>query len=180
MEIMECKITLFGDKTNALKPETGLGIRYLGDSIPKIPWRPFYRIPWEDISDKTARSCNLIFTLNPDMRVDFDCKDRKICNPKFMDLLHKMKMDGLLTHIVAIYEYGERGKSHGKLHYHGIAKVADRSKFEAELLKMFNKRSQVKHRTLHTKLVRTVADHDRYYKYMKKENQNKVKCLIHF
>jgi hypothetical protein len=177
MQILECKTILFGED---MTRQNGLGVLYLGDSTPKFPWKPFYRIPWSDITPKKLTACNIIFTLNPDIRVDFDCKDRKICNAKFLSQCIELKNKGMLTHMTAVYEYGEKGKEHGKLHYHGIVKVADRSLWEKEVLSIFNKRSQVSHRTLNTTLIKSTDDRDRYLKYMKKEAQNKVKTLISF
>ena len=166
-----CKITLFGDN---------IGAAYctLGDSTPKFSDRPYYRVPWSDIPSKRLQACNLAFTLNADCRVDFDVYDRKISNPKLINLLLELKKKDIVKKITCVYEYGEKGKLHGKLHYHGIASVNDRETFEKAILQTFNKRSDVKHRTLHTKLFKAVVDRDRYLNYMKKEEQNKKKCLF--
>lgn len=89
-----------------------------------------------------------------------------------------MKLEGILNKITLVYEYGERGKKHGKLHYHGLVKVSDRNTFEMKLLKVFNKNLNIRHRTLCTKLFQTVEDRTRYIKYLKKEKHNKEKCLL--
>ena len=167
----ECKITLFGDNP-------GVAFWTLGDRTPKLSERPYYRVPWSDIPDQRLQACNLAFTLNADCRVDFDVYDRKISNPILINLIMELKKKGIVKKITCVYEYGEKGKLHGKLHYHGIASVNDREAFEKEILKKFNKNLNVKHRTLHTKLFKAVVDRERYIKYMKKEEQNKKKCLI--
>lgn len=159
------------------------GLRYLGDSRPSKPWTPYYRVPWLNITDKDLQSCNLSFNLNPDMRVDFDCKDRLVTNPMLMQVFWDLKCDAIVKKIICVYEYGKQGKQHGKLHFHGICQLQTspggqaRQIFEKNLLKVFGKRSQCHHRTLVTKLFKTVEDRSRYVTYMKKETQNKKKTL---
>lgn len=175
MKVIDKTITLDFNKSG---PPVG-PILFLGDSIGKIQWyRPFYRIPWDSIPRKRLTGCNMAFTLNGDCRVDFDVYDKKISNTKLFEILHQLKNNNILEKITLVYEYGEKGKAHGKLHYHGIVKVTDRQTFEKEILKVFNKNLKVAHRTLNTKLFKTPTDRERYIKYMKKENQNKIKCLL--
>ena len=175
MKFLDNKITLDFSK---YVPCNG-PILYLGDSIGKKLWyQPFYRIPWDDIPAKRLAGCNMAFTLNGDCRVEFDVYDRKVSNSKLFDVLHLLKNKNILEKITLVYEYGEKGKEHGKLHYHGIVKVTDRQTFEKEILKVFNKNLNVRHRTLQTKLFKTCEDRERYVKYMKKESQNKKKCLL--
>lgn len=148
-----------------------------------------YRYPWKDIQKRETNQCSLAFTLNPDVRVDFDVRDKKVVFPLLLDIFKKLKENSVCKKIISNYEYGEKGKEHGKLHFHGIVqfdkpsetKRTNREIFEKELLKVFNKRSNVSDRTLHTKLLRTQDDKDRYLKYLQKEQQCKIKtlCYVH-
>lgn len=95
----KCNITLFG-------PNNGQAFCTLGDRTPKIPWKPYYRIPWTDIPDTRLQACNLAFTLNADCRVDFDVYDRKISNPKLLNLFWELKKNNILKKITCVYEYG--------------------------------------------------------------------------
>lgn len=178
MIIQNKSVTLFGDNPNN-GPATVSLVTVAANS-----WSPYYRLPWSDIPSTRHQSCNLAFTINADCRVDFDVYDRKVSNPKLLDLIFDLKKKGIVKKITCVYEYGEKGKKHGKLHYHGIAQMVpskeqnNREIFEKAILKVFNKNLNVRHRTLHTKLFKTVEDRTRYLKYMSKEEHNKKKCLI--
>lgn len=168
----KCSTILFGE--NPEKRQCFLPSLVTGNT-PQW-YRPYYRLKWADILDSSLEACNLSFTLNADRRCDFDVYDRKVSNKVLFETLNHLKSKGVLQKITAVYEYGT--KEDKKLHYHGIVKVTDREKFENEILKVFNRNLAVKHRTLHTKLLRTVRDRSRYIKYMKKDKHNKEKCLI--
>lgn len=162
--------------------------RQLRNQTSKKKYEGIYRVPWDNISKKELNSMNLAFTLCPDIRVDFDCKDKSVCVPKLIDLLIELKNNNVLNKIISNYEYGEKGKEYGKLHFHGMVllspgdasgKLNNREKFEKALLKVFNKRSQLRDKTLHTKLLRKQEDRDRYHAYLKKEQQCKIKSLVY-
>lgn len=176
------KITLFGDSN---KPTNIRSLLTLGDSKLKIPWSPFLNVRWEDISMKMQQGCNLAGTLNPDIRVDFDVFS-DTCKDKLLQVIWKLKSDNILKKIILVKEYGQtkdgktKTQKEGKLHFHFMCKVSDRQVFEKALLKIFNKRCQLSHRTLQTKLFRTVEDRSRYYNYLKKEEHNTKQCLLCF
>lgn len=183
----ECKIILFGNNKNTIEMTKNAGppkrLLSLGDSSRPNPWTPYLGIPWKEISDKSIQGCNMAFTLNPDIRVDFDVYG-KVCIDKLLEVVWKLKCDNILKKIICVNEYGQnkdkstKSPEDGKLHFHGFVKVTNRQTFEKAMLKTFNKRCQLSHRTLQTKLFRQVEDRTRYYNYMKKEQQNQDKCLI--
>jgi len=179
-----CSIILFGDSnSNKNTIESRRPILLLGDSIGKIPWTPYLNVPWKEISDKKQQGCNMAFTLNPDVRVDFDVYTQT-CVDKLCEIIWKMKCENLVKKIILVKEYGQnkdkttKTEETGKLHFHGYVSVSNRQNFEKTLLKTFNKRCQLSHRTLQTKLFRKVEDRTRYHTYMQKEVHNKECALL--
>lgn len=178
---------------NPIKTYSNRAVLSLGDSTATVPWKTSnFRCPWELIPEKVVKGCNFFFTINPDPHVDWYThdSDKKTIIPKFLLLLQELKDKGIIINSVSVYEYGKFGKRHGKLHFHGIIKTKRRQEFEAEVLKVFNKRSNLRHCTVDTKTIKSVADRNRILNYMhtsktKKgkiysaEQQNKIKCLYY-
>lgn len=165
-----------------VNPQIGRPIKNLGDDVLK------YRYPWDKITKTESNACSLSWTLCPDVRCEFDVRDKKVVFPKLFEVLKKLKNNSICKKIISNYEYGEKGKEYGKLHMHGLvqfektdskSKKNNREIFEEELLKVFNRRSNCKHKTLYTKLLRTQDDRDRYLRYLKKEQQCKIKTLCY-
>lgn len=186
MLISDTPVTLDLSKPN--KPHSVEAFCILGDRTPKKWYKPYYRKKWLFYEDpfyqKRYGACNIAFTLNADCRVDFDVYDKTISNQKLFDTIDNLIKKDVLQKITCVYEYGKGGKEAGKLHYHGIIKCVSSSEknnreiFEKEILKVFNKNLNLKHRTLHTKILKTVHDRHRYITYMKKEQQNYYKSLL--
>lgn len=177
----ECSIVLFGD---CKSPNNSFLTLPLGDRGKKQkPYGQYVNIPWDEISDKKQQGCNMAFTLNADVRVDFDIYGQE-CVDKCLEVMWGLKCKDILKKIIFVKEYGQnkdgstKTEETGKLHFHGMCKVTDRQVFEKTLLRTFNKRCQLSHRTLHTKLFRQVEDRSRFYTYLQKEAHNKDTCLM--
>lgn len=178
-------LTLDFNRSN--KKITEGGLLYLGNSRPterpalerlRQPWDiANVRRSWDNVHEKSLKG-NLFVTVNPDPNCDWYTtnNDKKLLVTKFLTLIHKLKIDSKLISSVFVYEYGQ-GKKDGKIHFHGIIKTDCRDEVENAILKEFNKRSNAKHRTLNIKIIKKVSDRENMIAYMKKEQQNKKKCL---
>lgn len=152
----------------------------LVDSSTSIPWKTMnYRTPWEIIPEKYYKGLNFNFTLNPDPNIDYYENTKKWLIPKVLTLIKKLKDDGIIKKLILVYEWGTYGKKHGKLHFHGLIQTNNKVLVQTEMLREFNKRSNVKHRTLQINHLPTIKDRARAIKYLKKEQQNKLKCLFY-
>lgn len=135
------------------------------------------RQPWDCISMDYIKGLNFTFTLNPDPNMDPSVyNNKKIMNDRLISLLHHNES---IQKAIVVYEWGSKGASHGKLHYHGLIKTNNRDIFIEEMLKHFNLRTAASHRTIHTKHISNCTYRDQYLKYMKKEMQNKIKFLYY-
>ena len=156
------------------------GVLTLGNSTPSQPWNTTnVRTPWDKIPEKLLQGMNFFFTINPDPNCEWyttDC-DKKVIVTKFLTLIEQLKNRHIINKSISIYEYGQYGAKHGKLHFHGFLKTTDRQTVEKEIAKIFNNRSNIVHRTINTKVIKSVQDRDQMLNYMKKEQQNKIKCL---
>ncbi len=156
------------------------GVLTLGNSTPSQPWNTTnVRTPWDKLPDKLFQGMNFFFTINPDPNCEWyttDC-DKKVIVTKFLTLIERLKFRHLINKSISIYEYGQYGAKHGKLHFHGFLKTTDRQTVEKEFANVFNNRSNIVHRTINTKHIKSVQDRDQMLNYMKKEQQNKIKCL---
>jgi len=135
------------------------------------------RYCWTDINDKYYQGINMTININPDPSKIEDYNNRKLVNNILCEYIdHETK----IMKAVGVYEYGSKGKEYGKLHYHIAIKILpkDRTDIENQLLKLFNQKSNCKHRTLQTKMIKDVKHRQDYINYMKKESQNKIKCLF--
>lgn len=152
----------------------------LVDSSLLIPWKTMrFRCPWAHIADSHYRGMNFNFTLNPDPNIDYFENTKKFLIPLVLKTFEKLKHDGLINKLIIVYEWGEYGKKHGKLHFHGLFKSKKRSEVINALLKVFNKRQNLKHRTLRVNHLVKTEDRGRALKYLKKEQHNKLKCLYY-
>lgn len=145
-----------------------------------VPWKTKnYRSPWNQIPEQHLKGCNLSFNLNLDTHIIGYQNTRKWQIPRILLFFEQLKQKSIIKKYIIVYEWGKEGKSHGKLHYHGMVKSSNRFEFEEEILNEFNKRTQCKHRTLQTKIFNDV-EHRSYLfnKYYRKETQNKIKCLM--
>ena len=156
------------------------GVLTLGNSTPSTPWIPQnVRIPWDKLPDNLLPGMNFFITINPDPNCEWyttDC-DKKVIVTKFLTVIQELKFQNIINKSLAIYEYGQYGAKHGKLHFHLFIKTKDRETFEKEIAKTFNNRSNIVHRTVNSKHIKSVQDRDQMLNYMKKEQQNKIKCL---
>ncbi len=156
------------------------GVLTLGNSTPSTPWMTDQvRTPWDKLPDNLLKGMNFFFTINPDPNCEWyttDC-DKKVIVTRFLKLIQELKFRHLINKSISIYEYGKYGAKHGKLHFHGFIQTTDRQTVETEIAKEFNNRSNIVHRTINTKHIKSVQDRDQILSYMKKEQQNKLKCL---
>lgn len=133
------------------------------------------RYPWTDIDDKYYQGVNLSININPDPSKINDYNNKKLLNNI---LLHYINNEVKIQKAIGVYEYGSKGAHYGKLHYHIAIKTNYRKDIEDKLIEMFNQRSNCKHRTLQSKPFKDVKHRTDYINYMKKETQNKIKCLF--
>lgn len=190
-------ITLFGESKlnwhlddtsySFNKPINRMAATVLGNSSRPSLWRPHYKVLWETIDQTYDRTgINLSINLNPDMKVDYNCKDPKVMNPKIINYLWDSYQKGILLKCLMVSEYGERGKNDGKLHYHMAVKLKSsldenrREVFEKGLLSFTSVRQKCQHITLKSSLFRTVPDRDRYITYLRKEPHNHLTCMLAF
>ena len=162
------------------KKTSSNGVLYLGNSTPPQPWNTAnMRNPWDRIPDKLYKGMNFFFTLNPDPNCEWythDTDKKKIVT-QFLCMMQELKFQHLINKSISIYEYGKYGAKHGKLHFHGFIQTKDKQSVEKVIAKHFNNRSNVLHRTINFKVIKSVTDRDQMLNYMKKEQQNKIKCL---
>lgn len=156
---------------------------------PYLETNTFKRPDWcgpEGIQEKNAIGCNIFWTLNSDNRLTWNVYDLSTHNSKLYNIFLYARSIQLLTKVICVYEYGKGGKDSGKLHYHFLTQLNSsldnnaRDKFRKLLLKNFNKRAAVRHRTVNDRLIVDVSDRKRLILYMKKESQNRQKCGYSF
>lgn len=166
---------------------------------PKINYfKEGWRCPWSEIDMKNRYYFNYHITVNPDPKCDWmtNCQDRKLHNDKLREFVLKIKSKGLFKYILVIYEYGNKGKSCGKLHYHILFKTHASAAIAKEANQIFgttNKRCEfttiVKKIKIDNKLSKDATPTEKIQnyneqidylidKYFRKETQNKVKCLF--
>jgi len=157
-----------------------------------------WRCPWSEIDMQYKYLFNFHITINPDPKCDWltNCQDRKLHNDKLREFIQKIKKRGLYKYILCIYEYGIKGKSYGKLHYHILFKTHASEAIRKEANIMFGTTKKRCHNTTIVKPIKvdnkltieaTPMQKQKNYrdqidyiinKYFQKETQNKVKCLF--
>lgn len=133
------------------------------------------RYPWEMIPEEYIRGINLVINLNPDPNKIEDYNNKKLVNNM---LMHYIDNEKNITKAIGVYEWGKNGPKYGKLHYHMLLKTSNRKVVEENLSELFNDRRNLKCRTINTKFIKDVKHRTDYLNYMKKEQQNKIKCLF--
>lgn len=177
---MSDKLVVDFKNTKVVKKNTiGMASLPLGIGRQIIPWKTInYRMPWLMIPEKHLKGLNFSFNLNMDEHINDYENTRKWQIPKVLLFLEKLKADKIIYKYLIVYEYGKYGKKHGKIHFHGLVKTLDREEFEKQTLKVFNKRTNCTHRTLTTKHIKDPEHRATYLNYIKKEQHNKIKCLM--
>lgn len=168
------------DMNNSKKKPIDLGVLTLGNSTPNPPWKqPNYRSPWDKIDEKFIKGMNLSVNLNIDPSVEWYENTKKVQIPKVLLFFEKMKMERIINKYIIVYEWGKYGKKEGKLHYHMLVKTTKKNELVTEIIKEFNNKTNCSHRTIRVNWLKDVQHRLRYINYMKKEQQNKIKCLYY-
>lgn len=157
-----------------------------------------WRRPWDHLDMDELYSMNYHITINPDPlnTLNLDVYDHKLMFKIFRLFLTEAKKNNLYSKIISVYEYGKQGKKYGKLHFHVLFKTHCCNKLQELALKYFgsNKKSRqkttvvVKRITLDKHMPSSATPHDKLLNfreqcdyinktYMRKESQNKHKCL---
>lgn len=162
------------------------------------PFKPGWRRPWDDIDMSALYEMNYHITINPDPmnQLSKDVYDKKVMFTIFRQFLEECKKNKYYKNIICVYEYGAKGKRYGKLHFHCLFKTHCCNKIKEIACKYFG--SSKKNRHITTVVVKRItidkvsgdirSDQEKVdnykeqvdyimHKYMKKETQNKVKCL---
>ena len=165
-----------GNKKNKVND---FGVLTLGNSTPIVPWKSdHYRASWDTIPIGHVKGMNLSININMDNTLDWYANTKKIQIPAILLCFEKIKLEGIINKYVLVYEWGKYGKKDGKLHYHGLVKTKKKDEFINSVNKEFNKRKQCSHRTLRCNWIKDLEHRQRYLNYMRKESQNKIKCLM--
>lgn len=168
-------IVMFGNPTigNSTDIPQGRAIT-LVDSTPSTPWKTTrYKSKWLDIPNNVLKGMNFFFTLNPDDNIDYYENTKKWLVPKVLLLFDELKGIGLIKKSIIVYETGKKGK----IHFHGFLKTKERHIVYDKICELFNKRKNLRHRTLQMDHIRTVQDRTKMIKYCQKEQHNQDKIL---
>lgn len=133
------------------------------------------RYPWDLIKTDYYKGLNLVINLNPDPNKIEDYNNKALVNKILIDYIES---DEKVQKAIGVYEWGKYGPKYGKLHYHIILKTNHRKMVEEELQKLFNCRRNLRQVTITSKVIKDNKHKQDYLNYMKKEQQNKVKCLF--
>lgn len=156
-----------------------------------------YRLPWSLIDYDEIYKSSWHVTVNADYQCDWvtneNKNDKTYMNNRLKNLLTKLKLEGLFKNITVVYEYGELGKEYGKLHWHMLVDTCKIRLFEQEFNREFGTTKQRCKATTVCKKITIdkgtpnvpelmVANYkenvDYVLKhYMRKESQNRIKCL---
>lgn len=140
----------------------------------------YIRCPWSEIPPSYYKQTNFHFTVTPDRQIsDLDCHSNEYKKLMCTYLINCIVNEQTIERAICVYEWGVKGKSHGNLHFHCLIKTTQKDLVEKAFLEIFNKRAQYKTVTLVVKHLKDAAYRNYLYnKYMRKEAQNKVKCLF--
>ena len=158
-------------------------VRCLGNSTQIKPWKDKFRynLNWDDISENSLKGYNFFLTLNPDPSCDWYIGDldKKSIIPKYLEMIEYLKFQYIIKSSLSIYEFGKNGKKNGKIHFHALIKTSNKKELIENVLKNFNNRTNMKHRTVQCRHLRSVDDRNYQFNiYMRKESHNKQKCLF--
>lgn len=139
----------------------------------------FIRCPWSEIPEDYYKQCNFHFTITPDRHKFIEDPHSLEYKKKTISLLINMIInEESIERAVTVYEWGEKGASHGSLHFHLLLKTSERDVVFDKVNDLFNSRSKYKNITCLSKHVHDAEYRNRLYNiYFRKEQQNKVKCL---
>lgn len=190
----------FGSRTlvQTANPKNGTFFSKKKNQSKKDYFRHGWRCPWSEIDKQNKYLFNFHITINPDPKCEWitNCQDRKLHNEKLREFIMKIKNRGLFKYILCIYEYGTKGKSHGKLHYHILFKTHASNAIRKEANIIFG---TSKNRCYMTTIVKPIRVDKKLsleatpeqkltnYKnqidyiintYFRKETHNKIKCLF--
>lgn len=160
----------------------------------KIGWR----LPWENIDNNELYNMKYHVIINPDPNSDWmtSCNDLKTHNKRFKTFLRECKKERMYKNIISVYEYGKNGKEYGKVHYHILLQTNKINKFVEMALSYFATKDKTRWRytvvkkqiTIDKSLSAHATDEEKVSnyksqidyimsKYMRKESQNRHKCL---
>ncbi len=162
------------------------------------PLKNGWRLPWDILDYEDIGHMNYHVTINPDPRVDWmtQCNDLKTHNIKYREFLLECKKQKLYKNIISVYEYGKNGKEYGKVHYHILLQTNKINKFIEMAITYFGTACKSRWRNtvvkspikVDRKLSEYATDIEKVQnykeqinyimcKYMRKESQNRKKCL---
>lgn len=170
------------------------GFRLLDKKAVVCQFKLNWRLPWDMIDENELYNMNYHITIAPDPIHEQDFYNRKIANKVFRRFLDELKRKGLYKNIICVYEYGDRGKKYGKLHWHCLFNTKNCREIEDISNYYFATSKKRSKTTTFVKKIRIdknfvdrsnkdkVANYrlqvDKLYRsYFRKETQNKKKCL---
>ncbi len=162
------------------------------------PLKPGWRLPWENIDMENVYNMKYHVTINPDPKCEWitSCNDLKTHNNRYREFIRDCKINKLFKNIISVYEYGKNGKEYGKVHYHILLQTNKINKFIEMAIMYFGTSNKTRWRNTVVKNEisldkslshdatneQKVENHKQQVnyimcKYMKKESQNRLKCL---
>lgn len=162
------------------------------------PLKPGWRLPWDNLDYDNLYNMQYHVTINPDPNCEWitSCNDLKLHNKKYKEFLRECQKNKLYKNIISVYEYGKHGKEYGKVHYHILLQTNKINKFIEMAISYFGTNNKTRWRnTIVKKQITidksigadaTIDEKVSNYrsqidyimnKYMKKESQNRHKCL---
>ncbi len=164
----------------------------------ECPLKPGWRLPWDILDYDNLYDMQYHVTINPDPQCDWitSCNDLKLHNRKYKEFLRECQKNKLYKNIISVYEYGKHGKEYGKVHYHILLQTNKINKFVEMAISYFGTNNKTRWRntivkkqisidksigvdaTNEEKVLNYRSQIDYIMnKYMKKESQNRHKCL---
>jgi hypothetical protein len=167
------------------------------DIVITCPLKPGWRLPWDNIDYAEVYNMKYHVTINPDPQCGWitSCNDLKLHNKRLKEFLREAKKEKAFKNIILVYEYGKNGKEYGKVHYHILLSTNKINKFTEMAISYFGSNNKTRWRNTVVKkpitLDRNVSvdatdamkvenyrsQIDSILKYLKKESQNRHKCL---
>lgn len=170
------------DRVKALK-KGEFCVRCLGNRTQIKPWKDQYRynLLWADVNKDSLKGYNFFLTLNPDTSCDWYTHDldKKNIIPRYLECIEKAQFRHIIKSSLSIYEFGKYGKKHGKIHFHALIKTSNKKALLCMLCEIFNNRTNLKHRTVQCRSLRSVEDREyQFLTYMRKEKHNSKRLLF--